>query len=362
MKVPNRARLDLAPERLLCYKNDMKNTKNLFKIILLSSLFFGCATASYQPGLRPKIAAVTDVNHQEGRFLGAQNTNLFEQSWAPLNGQAKAVLIMVHGLKDHSDRYAEVARKLAQNGFAVYAFDLRGHGNSEGRRVWTDSFEDYVTDLELFYDRVHKLEPNKPILLFGHSMGGQIVTSYVLKASNLYTRPVEGMVLSAPALKAGEDLNGFLIFVTKILGSVTPSLAVLKLDNDKFSRDPKVVEEMKNDPLIYQGNGPARTAKELVKSIAYVEEKMPDVTIPFIVLHGTKDGLTNPDGSRQLFKVAKAKDKSIRIYEGLYHDLLHEPEKDKVFADMLAWLNAHSPKPEEKPALQKSLKSKKSKK
>ena len=345
----------------------MKNI-NLWIGLVLSSLLFGCATASYQSGLRPKTAPVTDANHEEGRFSGTQNTNLFEQSWKPLNGPTKAILIIVHGLKDHSDRYAEVARKLTQNGFGVYAFDLRGHGDSEGRRVWTDSFDDYITDLELFYDYVHKLEPNQPIYLFGHSMGGAIVTSFVLKHQNLYTRPVEGMVLSAPALKPGEDINGFLIGVTKMLGSITPSLAVLDLDDDKFSRDPKVVQDMKNDPLIYHGKGPARTAKELLKALASIQERMTDVTIPFITLHGTKDGLTNPDGSREIFKLAKAKDKSIRIYEGVYHDLLHEPEKDKIYGDMLAWLNAqtakHDTKPavEEKPATKKTKTPKKSKK
>lgn len=312
---------------------------NLTFLLVSSAFLIGCATTSYKSGLRQKPTSVGDTNHQEGRFVGAKNTNLFEQSWTPLKGSSKAVVIFVHGLKDHSSRYAEVATKLTQNGFGIYAYDLRGHGDSEGRRVWTDSFDDYITDLELFYDRVRQLEPNKPIFLFGHSMGGAIVTTFALKKS----RPVAGLILSAPALKPGEDINGFLIGVTKVLGSITPSLAVLDLDDDKFSRDPKVVQEMKNDPLVYQGKGPARTAKELLKAIANIQEKMPEVTLPFITLHGTKDGLTNPDGSRELFKTAKSTDKSIRIYEGVYHDLLHEPEKDKVYSDILAWLNGHAP-------------------
>jgi len=317
----------------------MKNAKMLLKIILISSFFLGCATTSYQSGLRAKSPAVADTNHQEGRFNGAENTNLFEQSWTPVKGNSKALVIFVHGLKDHSDRYAEVGRKLSQNGFGIYSFDLRGHGDSEGRRVWTDSFDDYITDLEIFYDRVHNLEPNKPIFLFGHSMGGAIVTTFVLKNS----RPVAGLILSAPALKPGEDINAFLIGTTKILGSITPSLAVLDLPNEKFSRDPKMVEAISHDPLIYQGKGPARTAKELLKAIANIEEKMTEITLPFITLHGTKDGLTNPDGSRELFKKAKSTDKSIRIYEGVYHDLLHEPEKEKVYGDILDWLNSHAP-------------------
>lgn len=310
-------------------------------LLVSSSLFFGCATASYEKGLRPIQPAVLDAIHREGRFIGDDKTSLFEQSWLPLSGPSKAIVILVHGLKDHSDRYAEVGRKLSQNGFGVYSYDLRGHAESEGQRVWTDSFDQYITDLEIFYDRVKQVEPNKPIFLFGHSMGGAIVTTFALKKS----RPINGLVLSAPALKPGDDINGFLIFMTKILGTITPSLAVFELDDNKFSRDPKVVEAGKQDPLIYHGNGPARTAKELLKAIANIEEKMAEVTVPFIALHGDKDVITNPEGSRELFKTAKSTDKSIKIYAGLFHDLLHEPEKDRVYGDMVVWLNERAPDP-----------------
>lgn len=336
----------------------MKKINLAICLILGSFISFGCATTSYQPGLRASQPSVSDAVHREGRFVGSKETKLFEQSWTPVKGTSKAVIIFVHGLKDHSTRYTEVARKLAQSSFAVYSYDLRGHGDSEGRRVWTDSFDDYIADLELFYDHVRKVEPNKPIFLFGHSMGGAIVTTFALKNS----RPVAGMVLSAPALKPGEDINGFLIGVTKVLGSITPSLAVMELENEKFSRDPKVVESMNNDPLIYQGKGPARTAKELLKAIANIQEKMPEVTTPFIVLHGTKDVLTNPDGSRELFKKAKSADKSIRIYEGVSHILLAEPEKEKIYGDMLAWLNAHAPATEAQASAVSTEAKKKSKK
>lgn len=337
--VPKRAKFILVFACASCYKLRMKKTNISMLLTALSALaLMGCATASYQPGLRPSQPAVTDAIHHEGRFVGTENTKLFEQSWAPLKGSSKAVVIFVHGLKDHSDRYAEVARQLTQNSFSVYAFDLRGHAESEGHRVWTDSFDDYVQDLEIFYDRVHKVEPNKPIFLFGHSMGGAIATTFALKKS----RPLAGLILSAPALKVGEDINGFLIATTKVLGSVFPTMAVLKLDDEAFSRDPKVVQSIKNDPLVYHGKGPARTAKELLKAIANIQEKMPELDIPFITLHGDKDVLTNPEGSQELFAKAKTTDKSIKIYPGVYHDLLHEPEKGQVYADILEWLKAHS--------------------
>ncbi len=312
---------------------------NLFLSTAATCAFcLGCVTAPYEKGIRPATATVTDSRHAEGRFTTADHVSLFQQSWLPLKGKTKAAIIIVHGLKDHSDRYAEAARKFSQNGYAVYAYDLRGHADSEGRRVWVDSFDQYIADLEKFYDFVIKSEPNKPVFIFGHSMGGAIVTEFALKNSH----PVAGLILSAPALKVGEDINGFLIGTTKVLGSVFPTMAVLKLDDEAFSKDPKVVQELKNDPLVYHGKGPARTAKELLKAIARIQEKMPDVTVPFITLHGDQDKLTNPEGSRELFQKAKSIDKTIKIYPGLYHDLLHEPEKDKVYADILAWLNGHN--------------------
>ncbi len=300
---------------------------------LFSIFMLGCASAPYEKGLRATQNTI-EKNHQESRFRGVESTILFRQSWTPAKAQSKAVVIFVHGLKDHSDRYGEVAKKLAENSFAVYSFDLRGHGDSAGQRVWVDHFDQYTSDLEIFYDLVKKEQPNKPIFLFGHSMGGAIVTSFVLHNS----RPVAGLILSAPALKVGEDINGFLIFMTQLLGSITPTLAVLDLKDKAFSRDPNVVKAIQADPLVYHGNGPARTAKELLKTIAVIQEKMVEVKVPFITLHGDQDVLTNPEGSKELFEKASSTDKTFKLYPGMYHDLLHEPEKEKVYQDMLAWL------------------------
>jgi acylglycerol lipase len=301
---------------------------------LLVGLFLSaCSSAPYVAGLRTEVKA---VGHTEGHFSGFGGTNLFYQSWAA-TADPKAVLIMVHGLKDHSDRYAEVAAKLNAEGYAVYAFDNRGHGDSEGQRVWVDSFDDYLNDLDLFYDIVHGLEPNQPVFLFGHSMGGAIVTLYSLKT----TKALAGMILSGPALKATDDINGFLKFSTKILGSVTPTLAVFDLKDENFSRDPVVVQALKEDPLVYHKNGPARTAKELLAAMDQIQEHMSEVTTPFLLLHGRKDLLTNPEGSAELFQKSTGKDKAIRFFPNSYHDLLHEPEKQIVTNTMINWLNWH---------------------
>lgn len=303
---------------------------------MLSLSLFGCASAKYVSGLRTP--PTNQPNHQEGHFSGVGNLNLLEQSWLPESNNVKAIVIIVHGLKDHSSRYADVAIKLAQNDYAVYAYDHRGHGDSEGQRVWVDSFDDYVADLQTYYDYVRAKSPDKPIYLFGHSMGGAIVATFALEQR----RPLAGIILSAPALKVTDDVGSFLIGTTKVIGTIFPTLAVFELKDEKFSRDPEVVNAMKNDPLVTQGNGPAKTAKELLKAIAYIGEHMAELNVPFICLHGKKDEITNPEGSRELYQKAVSKDRAIKLYADTYHDLLHEPNKDQILTDIINWLKFHT--------------------
>lgn len=310
----------------------------IINLIFLSVALFGCASGKYVSGLRTPVT--NQPNHYEGHITGVGGLSLLEQSWLPESKNTKAIVIIVHGLKDHSSRYADAAIKLSQNDYAVYAYDHRGHGDSEGQRVWVDSFDDYVADLETYYDYVKAKAPDKPIYLFGHSMGGAIVTTFALQQR----RQLAGIILSAPALKVTDDVGAFLIGSTKVIGTIMPTLAVFELKDEKFSRDPEVVNAMKNDPLVIQGNGPAKTAKELLKAIAYINEHMHELNVPFICLHGKKDVITNPEGSKELYQKAVAKDRAIKLYADTYHDLLHEPNKDVILKDIINWLNFHSGK------------------
>lgn len=318
----------------------MKKQLILLFAVVLTLVYSGCASAPYESGLVPKDAK-KEPNNFYGRFKSADGTlKLFAQWWTPTAGPSKAAVIIVHGLKDHSRRYADAAQKLTQNGYSVYAFDLRGHGDSEGQRVWVDNFDEYLDDLQAFFDLVQKKEPNKPIFLFGHSMGGAIVTKFSMRKS----RNVAGMVLSAPALRL--DVGSITTGSTKyFVAPLMPTLAVLKLNEEDFSRDPKVVEAIQNDPLIYHDSGPANTAKELFKAVDFIQEDMSKIDTPFITLHGQKDLLTMFEGSADIFQKARAKGKAIKFYPAAYHDLLHEPEKDKVFSDMLAWLEGRMASP-----------------
>ena len=276
----------------------------------------------------------------QSAFVGFGGIQLYEQSWRP-KVRARGAVIIVHGLKDHSDRYAAVALKLVEQGYAVHAFDLRGHGRSSGPRVYVDDIGDYVADLAIFVERVRAREPNRPLFLLGHSMGGEIATLYTIAKKPA----LRGLVLSGAALKPGKSVSGSLIATTKTLAVVWPELPMLSLDPAQLSRDPAVVEESKKDPLVFQGSAPARTAAQLLKGFDRIQDSMAEVRVPLLILHGGADEVTDPAGSRQLNERAGSSDKTLIIYDGFYHDLLHEPapDRDKVLADIVRWLDARAP-------------------
>jgi alpha-beta hydrolase superfamily lysophospholipase len=301
---------------------------------LVSLALCACAGPAYVAGLRPAPPAVEWGQHAETRLKSKDGLDLFFQSWRPSGSEAKAAVLVVHGLKDHSDRYSGFASALVSAGYAVYAFDLRGHGDSSGDRVWVDRFDDYLDDVDVALAEVRKAEPNKKVFVFGHSMGGAIVALFALERS---PKPA-GIVLSAAALKvsAGGAVRG----TTKALGAVFPRLAVFSLDDSKFSRDPDVVADMTKDPLVYDKSAPAHTAAEVIRAVDRIRERSAELAVPVLALHGTADEVTPPDGSKELIEAAGG-DKTLKLYAGLYHDLLHEPERAEVMADIIAWIDAH---------------------
>jgi len=262
---------------------------------------------------------------------------LVGRSWLPAETPRGTVLV-VHGLKDHSARYAELAGVLLERSFAVYAIDLRGHGRSEGPRAWVERFDLYLQDLDLVVAEVRRRQPTGPLFLLGHSMGGAISTLYALE----HPAGVSGLVLSAAALRRPRSVSAGAASFTKFLSVVAPHAGVFRLPNSDFSRDPAVVAAMDRDPLIYQRPAPARTAGELLKAMDRIRLRSPELSLPILALHGSADRLTHPDGSRDLVENVRSKDKTLRIYAGLYHDLLHEPERERIRADIVGWLKVHA--------------------
>jgi len=273
--------------------------------------------------------------HREDRFCAHDGLRLHENCWLPA-GEPGGVVVVVHGLNDHSGRYTELAARLNRHGYAVYAMDLRGHGKSQGARLLIRSFDEYLADLELHVDRVRRRGPDKPLFLFGHSMGGAIVALL-----GITRQPdVRGLVLSVPAVVIGGGVSPLLRRLAPLVSRLFPRLRIMRLGYRTLCRDPEVVEQFKNDPLVYHGRFPVRTGAEILRAAGRIQDQMEALKLPLLLLHGTADMATDPEGSRRLHARAGSTDKTLKLYEGLFHDLLHEPEKEQVTADLIEWLDA----------------------
>lgn len=270
------------------------------------------------------MAAQTDYFETTGGL------RLFEQRWAPA-GPARAVFAIVHGYAEHSGRYEWTAARLTARGYAVEAVDLRGHGRSDGERVYVNSFEEYHDDVERFLDRVRGRHPGLPLYLFGHSMGGGIVTSFVIARKPA----VAGVVLSGSALLSPRPAPP----------PSAPPAKPAPLPASAISRDPAVVAAYENDPLVYRGAPRTDRATAWDGAFRLVQEGMESITAPILIMHGTADLLTPAEGSRRLHERVSSADKTLKLYEGLYHEILNEPEKEQVVAYLLAWLDQRTGAP-----------------
>jgi acylglycerol lipase len=268
---------------------------------------------------------------REWGFEGARGVRLHAVSWRP-QGRTRAAVVVVHGLKDHSTRYAGFAERLASRGIAMHAFDLRGHGRSEGERAWVDAFDDYLLDLETFVACVTNSERAAPLFLLGHSMGGAIATLWALERH----APFAGLLLSAPALRA--RLSFAWACAVRVVAGVAPRARVFQLDVGRFSRDRATVEDALRDGLVHHAPAPARTACELLSAMTRIEAGSALLDVPLLAMHGSADPITDPDGTVRLVDRAASRDKELRLYDGLAHDLLHEPERDRVMWDAIGWI------------------------
>lgn len=277
------------------------------------------------------------MQKSEGTFETTGGLRLFERSWLP-DGDAKGVLVIVHGYAEHSGRYEYVGAWLARRGYAVHALDLRGHGRSEGERVFVRSFNEYLDDVDAFLARVRERHAGATPWLLGHSMGGSIVA-----LSAVTRRPgVRGLLLSGAGLKATSHTPWIVTRIMLLLGRFAPRLRIRKLAAETVSRDPEVVALYDSDPLNFRGKMPAGLVAAMIRAGRVIEQRMDTIDDPLLIMHGTADALTNPEGSQELYRRAASADKTLKLYEGLYHEIMNEPEKEQVLADIAAWLDARA--------------------
>jgi acylglycerol lipase len=276
------------------------------------------------------------MRHTEGKFTGRNNYSLYRQAWLPDNVPA-AVLIVVHGIAEHSGRYSNLVDYFVPKGYAIYSFDLRGHGKSEGKRSYVERFSYYLDDLKTFYGKVSEENKNMKVFLVGHSMGSTIALAYALE----HQGELDGLIVSGTTLKAGAGINQASIIMAKILSAIMPEMGVKALDSADISRDRAVVDAYVNDPLDYTGKLSARVGAELLKTMAQVRSKISELSLPILIMHGAADRISDPSSSRMLFDGAGSKDKTLKLYEGFYHEIFNDPDRRLVFSDMANWLKLH---------------------
>ena len=275
------------------------------------------------------------MKHEEGHFQNIRNTNIYWQSWLPEN-EPRALLLIVHGYAGHSGRWTNVVNHFVPNGFAVYGMDLIGHGRSEGTRGYVRKFEDFTETLHLFLRMVRGMQAEKPIYMIGFSLGALIASVYLLD----HQKQLAGAVLLGATVKVPEYISSFTIFIGKILSAILPKAGLFAFEDEEgISRDQTVVEAFKNDPLAYRGKVKARLASEELKALIRLNKEFRQITLPILILHGTADRYVDPENAQLTFNLIQSKDKQIKVYEGFYHELFSEPEREIVFADMEEWLN-----------------------
>ena len=276
------------------------------------------------------------MKHQEGYLKGVRDTDIYYQYWLPEN-EPEAILLVVHGLAEHSGRYMNVVNCLVPSGYAVYGIDHIGHGKSDGKKGYVQRFEDYTITLKKYFDMVREWHPEKPIFLIGHSMGGLISAAYLLK----YQDELSGAVLSGPGIKVPDNISQAIIFAGNILSFIMPKAGLVQLDAEGVSRDPAVVDAYASDPLVYTGKITARLGAELLKAMRRVTEQAPKIRLPIMIVQGSDDKLVDPSGAQLLYDLASSKDKTIKIYNGFYHEVFNEPEHELVLNDVKIWIEAH---------------------
>jgi alpha-beta hydrolase superfamily lysophospholipase len=277
------------------------------------------------------------MKHTEGSFKGYENLDLYYQCWLPTI-VPKAVLILSHGLAEHSGRYMNMVNYFVPKGYIVYGLDHRGHGKSKGLRGYVERFSYFVKDLDIFLSVIRGTHHDTKVFVVGHSVGGTIATVYAVHHQNRF----DGLILSGPTLKAGAGVSSALIIIARILSILLPKLGLYVIDASAISRDKAVVNAYVNDHLVYRGKISTRLGTEIIKVMRTLPSQMWKIQIPVLIMHGTTDRLSDPEGSKMLYELVMSKDKTLKLYEGFYHEIFNDPGREHVFADMDAWLLAHT--------------------
>jgi acylglycerol lipase len=273
---------------------------------------------------------------REETFEGRGGVKIFLRSWQPA-GPARGVVIICHGFNSHGGQYIWTAEQLAAGGLAVYALDFRGRGKSEGKRFWVKDISEYTGDVADTVKLAKSREPGLPVFLLGHSAGGVIACSYTLDNQ----KELAGLICESFAFRV--PAPQFALNAITWLSGFAPALPILTLKNKDFTRDPAALAKLNADPLIAKETQPAITVGALWRADKRLEKEFSKITIPVLIMHGTEDKATVPAGSQMFYEKANSKDKTLKLYEGHFHDLLADIGKEGVIADIKSWIDKHLP-------------------
>jgi alpha-beta hydrolase superfamily lysophospholipase len=270
----------------------------------------------------------------EKSFTGVGGTNIVYDLYEPPSAPVGLILV-THGVAEHAGRYHHVADRLVGLGLRVAIPDHRGHGRSGGKRLLVRDLSEFTADLETL--RTLELVDGRPTYLLGHSMGGEIALDYALD----HQASLAALVLSAPAVLPGADISPLLMRVAKVLGKVVPGLPGQKLSSESISRDPAVVKAYDEDPLVFRGALTAGIGGAMLRTMDSFPSRLPSLKLPLLVMSGTHDKLVKPEGAELVARLAGSTDKTLKMYDGLYHEVFNEPEQELVLGDLTDWLKAH---------------------
>lgn len=269
----------------------------------------------------------------ESTFQGSGGIDIFYRRWSPAP-PPHGIIVINHGVNSHGGQHAWTAQKFAEAGFATYAIDMRGRGRSGGKRLALNDISEHVDDLDHLILLAKSENPGLPLFLLGHSAGGVVACSYALDHQDRLSGLIcESFAFQVPA-------PAIVLSIVKLLSHVAPGLPVLKLKMEDFSRDPEAVRALLADPLTKNETQPAGTVAALVRAGERMNAEFSQITLPVLIMHGTQDKATMCQGSKLFHEKAGSADKTLKLYEGHYHDLLNDVGKEDVFADILHWIEA----------------------
>ncbi|MFO7974042.1 MAG: alpha/beta hydrolase [Candidatus Hydrogenedentota bacterium] len=260
--------------------------------------------------------------------------HLYARKWLPLN-TSDANVVLIHGYGDHSGRYEHFARILTGASLAVYTYDQRGFGRSDGRRAYIGRFDQLLDDLDVFIRHNASDFLQRPLFLLGQSLGGLVVTRYA------QTRQVglSGLILCSPLLAFPDDVPKILLSLGRYVAAIAPWLPVSEVNPKEFSHSPEVAQAAENDPLNYHGKVHARTGVEMQKAVAGAFRESARITVPFFMAHGSADRVVPISGSRRFFEASAVPDKTLRIYENGYHELWHDFDEETLAREICQWIH-----------------------